>query len=146
MHTALTQALGCQGATFERIPVQASLENTDDLYQIFANGTARTRATLDMQSDAQRQAIRQAVAAEVAAKFSGVWLMNSSRLTSYSTTVIPGTDAPLLDGRPSGRNSCMVPFDAVVVSAAKPLPAAKATISTTPPKKKATKKKAAAKK
>jgi len=117
--TAALTSAGFEDVVFQRIPVQAALPDVDSLFQMCLTATARTRAMLEMNSEAQRQAIRASMAAEVRARFSGVWLDGKSRTTSY-TDVIPGTDAPLFDGRPSGRNAVMIPMDAVVVSAAKP--------------------------
>ena len=107
--------------TFQQIPVQCALDSEDDLYQMFATATARTRALLEMNSEEQRQAIRAAMAAELT-KFQGVWFDGVSRSPSYLSTVgMTGTDAPLSDGRPSGRNACMVPMHCVVASGTKPL-------------------------
>ena len=49
------------------LPLVARLETSDDLFQMFATGTARTRAILERQTEAQLAAIRQAVAAGVEA-------------------------------------------------------------------------------
>ena len=83
----------------------------------FATATARSRATLEMQTDAQREAIRSAMAAEVEG-FEGAFLDGVSRSTSWLPAVA-GTDAPLFDGRPSGRAPWQVPMPAVVATATK---------------------------
>ena len=49
------------------LPLVARLETSDDLFQMFATGTARTRAILERQTEAQLAAIRQAIAAGVEA-------------------------------------------------------------------------------
>ena len=48
-----------------RLPLVARLAAADDLYDMFASGTARTRAILERQTDGQRAAIRAALAAGV---------------------------------------------------------------------------------
>ena len=70
-----------------------------------------------MQTDAQREAIRSAMAAEVEG-FEGAFLDGVSRSTSWLPAVA-GTDAPLFDGRPSGRAPWQVPMPAVVATATK---------------------------
>ena len=81
--------------------------------------TARTRAILEMQTDAQRAAIRAAMADAVESSFQGAHLAGHARSTSYRPAIV-GTDAPLSDGRPSGRTPFQVPMPSVVASAVKP--------------------------
>ena len=70
-----------------------------------------------MQTDLQREAIRTRMAAEVAG-FEGAFLDGRIRSTSWLPAVA-GTDAPLFDGRPSGRNPFQIPMPCVVASATK---------------------------
>ena len=72
-----------------------------------------------MQTPAQRDAIREAMSAAVESGYRGVYLDGQARSTSY-LPAIAGTDAPLADGRPSGRRPYQVPMPCVVASAAKP--------------------------
>ena len=107
--------------SIEHVPTHAALEHADALFEYFATATARTRATLEMQSKPQLEAIRAAVAAEVAARFGGCWYMGARRGTSASDDQTRmGTDAPLYDGKPTGRRPFSVPMPAVVASAVKP--------------------------
>ena len=118
--TAALASAGFEGVTVERVPCRAGLPHEDALYDMFASATARTRATLELQTEEQRTAIRAAMAAELRDKFSGVWIDGRVRAPSF-THAVPGSDQKLSDGRPTGRNAVMVPMDAVVVSANKPL-------------------------
>jgi len=114
------------------IPCTAALEHPDDLFQMFATATARSRATLEAQSPEQLEAIRQAMAEAVATKYHGVHLAHLSnkymdgdapnRQTAGDGhhVAIAGTDAPMYDGSPSGRNPYQLPMPCVVVAASKP--------------------------
>lgn len=103
------------------IPCVLPLDDSDGLYGAFASATARTRALLEMQSAEQAQAIQQAVADGVVG-FAGPLYQGHSRSTSWLPRAqeIVGTDAPLFDGRPSGRTPYQVPMPCVVASATKP--------------------------
>ena len=110
----------------ELIPCYAPLGEPDDLFQLFATATARTRATLEAQTPDQLDAIRSAMRAEVEARFAGTpssicptSLIAPQRSTSWIAAV-PGTDAPLFDGRPNGRVPYTVPMPCIVASATKP--------------------------
>jgi len=117
--SALTAAGFASGSfAVTPVPCTAALERADDLYQMFATATARTRATLEAQSDQQRAAIRAAMAERIECGFKGVYLDGRSRSTSYLPAIV-GTDAPLYDGTPSGRRPYQIPMPAVVASAAK---------------------------
>ncbi len=93
--------------TFERVPCTVALESEADLYSMFASATARTRATLEGQSEAQRQAISSAVAEQIASRFCGVYTDGASRAVSWKAPTV-GTDAPLMNGEPTGRTPYMV--------------------------------------
>ena len=101
------------------VPAVVALEHEQQFFQQFVSATARTRATLELQTPAQLAAIREGVAAEVVARFGGNFGDGAARSTSWLPAV-PGTDAPLFDGRPSGRRPFHVPMPLVVVSARKP--------------------------
>ena len=58
---------GFEAPEASRLPLVARLNAADDLYDMFATGTARTRAILERQTERQRAAIRAAVAAGVRA-------------------------------------------------------------------------------
>ena len=60
-----------------------------------------------------------AMASAVAGSFQGAYLDGQARSTSYLPAIV-GTDAPLSDGRPSGRTPFQVPMPCVVASAVKP--------------------------
>ena len=64
--SALADA-GFEAPESSRLPLVARLNAADDLYDMFATGTARTRAILERQTERQRAAIRAAVAAGVRA-------------------------------------------------------------------------------
>ena len=91
-------------------------------------------------------AIRAAMAVTVEAQYAGTpTAPNPDGSYSYRSTSyflkddahhVPGTDAPLHDGRPSGRKPFTVPMPCVVASATKPSQAAKASspAAAAPPK------------
>lgn len=117
--TALEAAgFAADSVQVQTIPCTAALAAPDELFQYFATATARTRATLEMQTDAQRDAIRAAMAAKVAHGYRGVYLDGQSRSTSF-TDAVPGSDMTLSDGQPSGRCPFQVPMPCVVASATK---------------------------
>ena len=53
---------GFEAPESSRLPLVARLNAADDLYDMFATGTARTRAILERQTERQRAAIRAAIA------------------------------------------------------------------------------------
>jgi len=122
--SALTAAgFAAETVDVRTIPSVAAFREPGELYQMFAAATARTRATLEMQSSEQIQAIQTAMSDAVAGRCKGACYMGSLRSTSWLPSV-PGTDAPLFDGRPSGRAPYQVPMPCVVASATKPAAAA----------------------
>lgn len=111
--------------THELVPCYAPLADADGLFQMFATATARTRATLEAQTPEQLSAIRAAMSEEVSTRFAGtptsinpLDLSVPQRSTSW-LDAIPGTDAPMHDGQPSGRAPFTVPMPCVVASATK---------------------------
>ena len=71
---AATTALAAGGfdasaVKVQRMTLHAQLADSDALFRMFAEGTARTRATLDGQTAERRAAIRAAMRATVEAKF-----------------------------------------------------------------------------
>lgn len=114
------------------IPCTAAFEDPDDLFQMFATATARSRAILEAQSPEQLAAIRQAMSESVRAKHHGCHLAHLSgkymdgKAPNMSTAgdghhvAIAGTDAPMHDGSLSGRNPYQVPMWSLVVAATKP--------------------------
>jgi len=114
------------------IPCTAALEQPDDLFQMFATATARSRAMLEAQTPEQLAAIRNAMADTVGTKYHGVHLAHLStqhndgnapnRQTAGDAhhVAIAGTDAPMHDGSLSGRNPYQLPMPCVVVAATKP--------------------------
>lgn len=102
---------------------------------MFATATARTRATLELQTPAQLAAIKREMAEAVKAGFDGAFVDGQARSTSWLKAV-PGTDAPLHDGRPSGRIPYQVPMPCVVASATKAGAAKPAAEKKAPKKKK----------
>jgi hypothetical protein len=114
-------AAGFEGSSVEvqTIPSVAALADPSDLYHMFANATARTRALLEMQTPSEQAAIQEAMAAGVVSKCSGTWYAGSNRSPSWLPAVA-GTDAPLFDGRPTGRQPFQVAMPCVVASATKP--------------------------
>lgn len=138
---ALTAAgFGADSVKLSTIPCVAPLESEDSLFEMFATATARTRATLELQTPAQLAAIKSEMAATVQAGFDGAFVDGQARSTSWLKAV-PGTDAPLYDGRPSGRIPYQVPMPCVVASASKAGGAAAAPKAAPAAEKKAPKKK-----
>tara|TARA_B110001452_G_scaffold177021_1_gene148461 strand:+ start:192 stop:1337 length:1146 start_codon:yes stop_codon:yes gene_type:complete len=62
-----------ESVRFSVVPTAASLRNEDELFEMFATATARSRALLEQQSDAQLGAIKGAMAAKITKHFSGTW-------------------------------------------------------------------------
>ena len=88
---------------------------------MFATATARTRATLEMQTEEERAAIREYMAHRVEHNHRGVWYHGRACSTAGDVApAVAGTDATLFDGRPSGRRPFQLPMPCVVASAAKP--------------------------
>lgn len=124
--SALTAAgFAAESVEVKAIPSVAALREPGELYGMFASATARTRATLEMQSPQQIEAIEVAMSNAVASRCQGACYMGSARSTSWLPAVV-GTDEPLFDGRPSGRSPFQVPMPCVVASATKPAAAAAA--------------------
>ena len=118
----------------------------------FATATARTRATLELQTAEERLAIEEAVASAVRTGYRGYLTYNlpSARNTTTGDRLNdqPGTDSIVFDSTApgqtwtGGRTPFSVPMPAVVVSATKAAKAtepAKATKAGEPKTKKATK-------
>jgi len=114
------------------IPCIAAIEQPDDLFQMFATATARSRAMLEAQTPEQLAAIRGAMADAVSASFHGVHMAHLSNkyMDGHAPNrqtagdghhiAIAGTDAPMHDGSPSGRNPYQLPMWCVVAAATKP--------------------------
>ena len=100
------------------IPCVAALESSADLFHMFKGATARTRALLEMQTAEQLKAIEEAMSIEVESAFTGANYGGVPRATSWLPAV-PGADALLFDGRPTGRIYYQVPMPCVVASATK---------------------------
>lgn len=132
--TSALVAAGFDKASVQLVPIPCvvALEEPDDLFQMFATATARSRATIEAQTPEQREAVRTAMANAVTKEFHGVHLAHLSNkymdgLAPNRQTAgdghhvaIAGTDAPLFDGRPSGRTPFQLPVPCVVASATKP--------------------------
>ena len=127
------------------LPTSASLRSADELFEMFATATARSRALLEQQSETQLSAIKGAMAAEVTKHFSGTWQGRLSADGKWDATkamhaggmahVYPGAEEKIhvvssfgsaLGGPAAGtqwmggRFKHIVPMPSIVVSAQKP--------------------------
>jgi len=55
------------------VPAAGSFREAGDLYELFATATARSRATIEAQTDDAKAAIKAAMAEEVASTYHGTW-------------------------------------------------------------------------
>lgn len=124
------KALGAAGfdvasVVRQPLPVRAPLRDADSLFQMFATATARTRATLEMQSAAELAAIKEEVASQVMTQCSGVLVDHVHRRTSWSIDqhgveeVMHKSTAPGKEYL-GGRRPYTVAMPAVVFSATRP--------------------------
>jgi len=110
------------------VPAHAALSHADELYQMFATATARTRATFELQSAEELRAIKAEMAKSVSHCRGTMTSDGSHRTTSWhrGPNEIPGTEETTLkltsaDATVIGGRTCFtIPMPAVVIAATKP--------------------------